>query len=101
MFNLLKLLKITKKFIYPTIKRLGTIDDKPRSGCPHETRTNAAIKAVTKIIHRNSLCKQKVMAREMKILPRTTPRIINEDLALGAYRRSTGQRLTEAFVKLE
>ncbi|KAL4100711.1 hypothetical protein QTP88_020745 [Uroleucon formosanum] len=43
-FNLLKLLKIMKKFVYRTIKRFkefNTIDDKPRSGHPHEIRTNS------------------------------------------------------------
>ncbi|KAF0682217.1 cytoplasmic tRNA 2-thiolation protein 2 isoform X2, partial [Aphis craccivora] len=48
-FNLLKLLKITKKFVYRTIKpfnEFNTIEDKPRSGRPREIRTNAAVKAV-------------------------------------------------------
>jgi len=102
-FNLLKLLKIMKKFVYRTIKRfneLKTIDDKPRSGRPRETRTNAAVKAVTQRIRRNPLRKQKIMAREMKIPPRTMSRIIKEDLGLGACRRCTGQRLTDALCKI-
>lgn len=37
------------------------------------------------------------MVREMKILPRTMSYIIKEDLGLSAYRRSTGQRLTESL----
>ncbi|KAL4153798.1 hypothetical protein QTP88_001631 [Uroleucon formosanum] len=36
-------------------------------------------------------------AREMKIPPRTMSQIIKEDLGLGAYRRSAGQRLTDAL----
>jgi len=40
------------------------------------------------------------MAREMKIPPRTMSRIIKEDLGLGVYRRSTGQRLTDALRKI-
>ncbi|KAL4131321.1 hypothetical protein QTP88_008653 [Uroleucon formosanum] len=91
---------ITKQFVYRTIKRFNefnTIDDKPRSGRPREIRTNAAVKAVAQRISRNPLRKQKVMAREMKIPPRTMSRIIKEDLGLGAYRRSTGQRLTDAL----
>ncbi|KAL4096580.1 hypothetical protein QTP88_021506 [Uroleucon formosanum] len=93
-FNLLKLLKITEKFVYRTIKRFkefNTIDDKPISGRPREIRTNAAVKAIAQRIRRNPLCKQKIMDREMKIPPRTMSRIIKEDLGLGAYRRSTGQ----------
>jgi len=99
-FNLLKLLKITKKFVYRTIKRFNefnTIDNKPRSGLPRETRTNAAVKAVAQRIRRNPLRKQKIMAREMKIPPRTMSRIIKEDLGLGAYLRCAGQRLTDAL----
>jgi transposase len=102
-FNLLKTLKITKKFVYRTIKRfneLNTIDDKPRSGRPRETRTTAAVKAVAQRIRRNPLRKQKIMAREMKIPPKTMSRIIKEDLGLGAYRRSIGQRLTDALRKI-
>ncbi|KAL4132026.1 hypothetical protein QTP88_009247 [Uroleucon formosanum] len=103
-FNLLKLLKITKKFVYRTIKRFkefNTIDDKPRSGRPRELRTNAAVKAVAQRIRRNPLRKQKIMAREMKIPPRSMSRIIKEDLGLGAYRRSIGQRLTDALHQIE
>lgn len=102
-FNLLKLLKIKKKCVYRTIKRfneLNTIDDKPRSGRPREIRTNAAVKAVAQRIRRNPLRKQKIMAREMKIPPRTMSRIIKEDLGLGACRRSTGQRLTDALRRI-
>uniref|UniRef100_A0A2S2R265 Uncharacterized protein n=1 Tax=Sipha flava TaxID=143950 RepID=A0A2S2R265_9HEMI len=40
------------------------------------------------------------MAREMKIPPKTMSRIIKEDLGLGAYRRSIGQRLTDALRKI-
>lgn len=102
-FKLLKPLNITKKFIYRTIKRyndIGLVDDRPRSGRPRQTRTPAAIKAVAERIRRNPLRKQKIMAREMKIPPRTMSRIIKQDLKLGAYRRSTGQRLTAALRKI-
>lgn len=99
-FNLLKPLKITKKFIYRTVKRytdISSVDDKARSGRPREIRTPAVIKAVAARIRRNPLRKQKIMSREMKIKPRTMSRIIKQDLGLGAYRRTTGQRLTAAL----
>lgn len=99
-FNLLKLLGITQKFVYRTIKRfteMSSIDDRPRSGRPRNSRTPAAIKAVAERIRRNPLRKQKIMSREMKIPPRTMSRIIRQDLKLGAYRRSTGHRLTAAL----
>ncbi|KAF2882916.1 hypothetical protein ILUMI_23251 [Ignelater luminosus] len=51
-FNLLKQLEITKKFLYRTLNRyneMSSVNDRPRSGRPRETRT-----------------------KEMKIPPRTT-----------------------------
>lgn len=60
-----------------------------------------AVKVVTQSIHRNPLRKRKIMAREMKISPRTMFSIIKEYLGLGAYRKSTGQRLTEIYIKLK
>jgi len=102
-FNLLKLLKITKKFVYRTIKRFkefNTIDDKPKSGRPHEIKTNTAVRAVAQRIRRNPLHKQKIIAKQMKTPPRTMLRIIKEDLGFGAYRRSTGQRLTDALCQI-
>lgn len=99
-FNLLKPLKITQKFVYRTIKRyseLSSVNDRPRAGRPRTTRTPAAIKAVRERIRRNPIRKQKIMAREMKISPRSMSRIIKEDLKLRAYRRRTGQLLTAAL----
>lgn len=96
-FNLLKPLKITRKFVYRCINRFNevcSVDDKPRSGRPRVVRTKRAINAVKERIRRNPLRKQKIMAREMHIPPRTISRILKEDLKLGAFRRSTGQRLT-------
>jgi len=74
---------------------MNTVDDRPRSGRSRETRTNAVVKPVAQRIRRYLLRKQKIMAQEMKIRPRTMSYIIKEDLDLGTYRRSTGQRLTE------
>jgi len=54
-------------------------------------------KAVAQGIYRNSLHKQKIITREMKIPPKTMSRIMKEDLGLGVYRRSTGQWLTESL----
>lgn len=99
-FNLLRTLGITTKFVYRTIKRfseMSSIDDRPRSGRPRDSRTPAAIKAVGERIRRNPLRKQKILSREMKIPPRTMSRIIKQDLKLAAYRRSTGHRLTAAL----
>jgi len=65
-------MKIMQKFVYQTIKRfseMNTVDDRPRNGCPRQTRTNAAVRAVAQRICRNPLRKQKIMAYEIKIPP--------------------------------
>lgn len=102
-FNLLKPLKISEKFVYRCIQRFNeasSVDDRPRNGRPRTTRTPAAVKAVSARIRRNPLRKQKIMAREMNIPKRTMSRIIKEDLKLGAYRRTTGQLLTPALKRI-
>ncbi|CAH1968545.1 unnamed protein product [Acanthoscelides obtectus] len=96
-FELLRGLQISRKFVSRTIQRYNetsSVDDRPRSGRPRQVRTPAAIKAVKARIQRNPLRKQKILSREMKIPVRTMSRIIKQDLGLGAYRRRTGQRLT-------
>jgi len=59
---------------------MNTVDDRPRSGHPREPKNNAAVEAIAQIIRRNSLCKQKIMAQEMKIPPRTMSRIMNKKI---------------------
>jgi hypothetical protein len=101
--KILKPLKLTKNFIYRTINRYNetsSVEDKSRSGRPRTSRTPSAIKAVAERIRRNPLRKQKIMSLEMKISKRTMSRIIKDDLMLGAYRRSTGQRLSTSLCKL-
>lgn len=96
-FELLKPLKITRMFVYRTINRFNkenTITDRQRSGRPRTVRTSAVIKAVRERIRRNPLRKQKIMAREVQISTRSMSRLITKDLKMGAYRRSTGHRLT-------
>jgi hypothetical protein len=58
------------------------------------SRISKGIEAVRERIRRNPISKQKIMAREMKISPRSMSRIIKEDLKFEAYRRRTGQLLT-------
>ncbi|VVC32817.1 Hypothetical protein CINCED_3A023201 [Cinara cedri] len=65
------------------------MDDKPRSGRPRRTRTNAAVKAVAQRIRRNPLCKQKIMAREMKIPP----------YALRQIRATRAKKLLQQYAK--
>jgi len=80
---------------------MNTVDNRPRSGRPRETRTNASVKAVVQRIRRIPFCKQKIMAQEMKISPRTMSRMIKEDLGIGAYRRSTSQKLIEGLRQIK
>ncbi|KAJ4441225.1 hypothetical protein ANN_11076 [Periplaneta americana] len=72
-FNLLRPLKITKKFVYLCIIRYthnSSCDDRARSYRLRKTRTPATI-AVAERIRRNPHCKQKLMGREMNIAPQT------------------------------
>lgn len=96
-FDLLKLLKIKRDFVYRTVKLFvdtGGVYDRKKSGRPRTVRTPEAIGAVRSRINRKPVRKQKIMAREMNIAPRTMSRIIKQDLGLGAFKRQTGQRLT-------
>lgn len=88
---------VSRLFVYRTIKRYndtGDVVDRARSGRPRVVRTKETIKAVRERIRRNPVRKQKVMAREMKISPRSMSRILREDLNLKAYKRYTGHLLT-------
>ncbi|KAA5753606.1 helix-turn-helix domain-containing protein, partial [Klebsiella pneumoniae] len=64
-FNILKNLNITKRFVYRTIKRYNedsSVDDRSRSGRPRSVRTPAVIKAVKARNQRNPKRKQKLLA---------------------------------------
>ena len=55
-FETLKMLKISKMFVYRTIQRFvetGTIDDRPEAGRPRDVRTPNLVKAVAARIRRN------------------------------------------------
>lgn len=102
-FETLKLLGISRQFVYRTINRFNkhnTIQDCQRSGRPRAVRTPDVIKAVSNRIRRIPLRKQKIMAREMDISPRTMSRVLNVDLGLSAYRRNTGHLLTPALKEI-
>ncbi|UYV82769.1 WNT5B [Cordylochernes scorpioides] len=99
-FKLLQNLNITRQFVYRTIERFnkaGTIDDLERSGRPRVQRTEAAIKAIRERIRRNPRRKQKILAKQINLAPRTVSRIINEDLGLRAFKRRTGHLITPAL----
>ncbi|UYV79232.1 WNT5B [Cordylochernes scorpioides] len=76
---------------------VGTIDDLEISGRPRVQRTQAAIKAIRERIRRNPRRKQKILAKQMNLAPRTVSRIINEDLGLRAFKRRTGHLITPAL----
>lgn len=99
-FKTLQPLGISRMFVYRCInlfEETGDIKDRQRSGRPRTVRTPQAIKAVKARIKRNPLRKQKIMAREMKIHPKSMSRIIKKDLGLGAFKRRTGQLLTASL----
>ncbi|UYV69677.1 hypothetical protein LAZ67_7000182 [Cordylochernes scorpioides] len=77
--------------------KAGTINDLERSGRPRVQRTQAAIKAIRERIRRYSRRKQKILAKQMSLAPRTVSKIINEDLGLRAFKRRTGHLITSAL----
>nr|BAG15923.1 transposase [Bombyx mandarina]BAG15924.1 transposase [Bombyx mandarina]BAG15925.1 transposase [Bombyx mandarina] len=102
-FNILKNLNITKRFVYRTIKRYNedsSVDDRSRSGRPRSVRTPAVIKAVKARIQRNPKRKQKLLAPQMGLSRTTVKKVLNEDLGLRAYRRKTGHRLNARLMDL-
>ena len=74
----------------------GGVSDGKRSGQPLVIRTPPIIKVIRSRINRNPDRKQKIVAREMGIVPRTVSRIIKQDLGLRAFKRQT-RRLTFAL----
>jgi hypothetical protein len=69
-FKLLKPLKISRNFVYRTIKLykdLWGFEDRARSGRLKSVRAEAAIKTVRERIRRNPLWKQKIVSRELNI----------------------------------
>jgi hypothetical protein len=97
-FKDLEHLGITRLFVYRTIKRFSEtngIADRPRSGRPQSLRTPALVKAVREQIRRNPCRKKCFLAKQMNAAKRTLCRVINEDLRLRGYRRTTGHFLTQ------
>lgn len=102
-FDILKNLNITKRFVYRTINRYNedsSVDDRSRSGRPRSVRTPAVIKAVKARIQRNPQRKQKMLALQMGLSRSTVKRVLNEDLGLRAYRKKTGHRLNARLMNL-
>lgn len=102
-FDILKSLKINKRFVERTAKRYkecGLWEDRPRSGKPRTARTPNTVKAVQARIQRNPLRKQKIMALEMNVSARSMSRMLKQDLKLGAYRRSTGHLLNDRLKEI-
>ncbi|CAH0401786.1 unnamed protein product [Chilo suppressalis] len=102
-FDILKNLNITKRFVYRTIKRYNedsSVDDRSRSGRPRSVRTPAVIKAEKARIQRNPKRKQKLLALQMGLSRTTGKRVLNADLKFRAYRRKTGHRLNARLMDL-
>lgn len=102
-FSILKSLNISQKFVYRTIQRFnetGDVLDRPRTGRPRTARSKQIVEAVRSRIRRNPIRKQTILAREMKIAPRTVSRILRDDLRLRAYKRYTGHLLTDKLKQI-
>jgi len=95
-FELLKPLKISRKFVCREVRRykeLWGVEDGAWSGRPRCVRNKAAIETVRERIRRNPLRKQNSLSREMDILPRSMSRLSRDGLHTRAYRRSKGVRV--------
>ena len=89
-FEILKPLNNTRVFVYHAVKLLldtGGVSDCKRSSRPRMVCMPQVINAVRWRINR----KQKIMAWEMDIVLKIMSGIIKQDLALGAFKRQTGQ----------
>ncbi len=99
-FKTLQGLCISHIFVYQTLawcRETGSMKDQPHSGHLRDIHTQKRIHAAHEHIRKNTLCQQKVMSWDMKISPRTTSRILKDDLHLGAYKRPTGHLLAKKF----
>jgi len=86
-FELLKPLEISRKYVYRAIKpykELWGVEDRARSGRPRCVRTKAAIETVRKRIRWNPLRKQNSFSREINLSPRSISRLIRDDLHMTA-----------------
>jgi hypothetical protein len=102
-FELLKPVKISRKFVYRAIKRykeLWGVEYRARSGRLRCVRTKATIKTVQERIHRNLLWKQNSLSQELNVLPQSTSHLNGDDLHMRAYRRSKRHLLTPALKEI-
>ncbi len=91
-------LSINERLVFRTLsmyKETNDASDWMKSGRPRVAQTKELVCAVCAHMMWNSLQKQKIMAREMQIAPRTISRILHHDLGgLQAYKRYTRHLLT-------
>ena len=91
--EIMKLLKIPetrRKLIFRTIKRfneIGSLLDRPRSGCPVSVSTIRMRKVVRSRVLRNPRRSVRKMAKELKISRGSLQNIVKKDLGLSSYKR--------------
>ena len=90
-FTTSKKLKMSKMFVYRTIKLLmetGTVVDHMQQGCPCSSRTKRLVQTV------KSYEKQSVIAQDLNISKMSMPSVLRNDLGLKVYQQITGHFLT-------
>ena len=95
--RMLKHLKINRTFVYRTIKRYnetGTVNDRPRNGCPKSATTKSTVKKVRERIRRNPRRSANQMAKEMEVSTGSMNSLLKNDLELKAYKRQKVHDLT-------
>jgi len=96
-FELLKPLKISRMFLYRTIKRyeeLWRVEDRAQSGRLKSLRVQDDIKTVRQRIRRNPLWKQKIISRELSIPTQSMLRLIRDDQHMRLHCHLKGHILT-------
>ena len=96
-FKILKALKSTVQDVVNQYKKLGTSDDRPKSGQPQTARTSTKIKAIRERIRRSPKwirSNLKKMARDLKIDKKTVRTIVKDDLKLSPLKMTNRHQLT-------
>lgn len=92
-------LKVCKSVVYRTIERyneLGSTNDRKGRGRPRTVVTTGNIKKVRERVRRNANRSVRKMSKEMGISRSSLSRIVKDHLLLTAYKKNTGQMLTDS-----
>ena len=96
--KIMKLLKAPKSTVRDTIlhfQKLGTMEDRDRSGRPRSACTPTKIKALRERIWRNPKRSLRKTAKDINISHESVRTIVEQDLKMSPYKIRTRQLLTD------